>query len=828
MSIFNETLPGFISEELIGRQNQMGDTSKNIKYLTSLMSRTAWVRMTSGVNIKDKKGDYTNELAKENVITNILGGTNLDKSGEPFTGYKTKDSFNRNYRHGIRPLPGITEVIVQSLSPNGSLRKVTVKFNVWDIKQLDLMEILYMRPGFTICVEWGWSHKLSTGDVQTLPNFGESFLEKKQVSLMELYAEAYDEVKKNNGNYDICIGKIQNYNWNARTDGGYDCEVTIVTYGEILESLKCNYIPFDSDLVINGLNLSLAISGPYKAPPTTPNDTLNPLNTEGYSKYSEGILPGVLSDLYNTAAQYNGKVMLDDGTKVKGDKANTVVRYNMFTLTLPPDVTQGGVKILQSGTKSVYITLSSFIDVINRYILLHNPNGELVKFSTIYNEKELKCLAHPFSMSTDPNVCLIRPDVWLNSASTVPSATAPAPSPTSVAPNSSNLQTVDYTSPIRKIITEIKKYKGAIDKNTKNVNDALADLVYSVSQAKNAASRKAGLIEISRQYLILTKNEAESFNAPAPNYNVSYGGGKFAPVDFDITKFPSLMALLRESDVLADKTIDELINIGSEGDDPSHPWDKTDRFKPSNYLAYTTIESTGEVATNSYSNQLENITQQNEAVSKEAQISQNLTILKDLNSFFVPGTNFTEGYLGNIYLNLDFLYSLIAPKETEVSDSNRVNNIYINKYINDILLKVENSIGSINQFEIYSDYTDNIARIIDKNLLEDVADPFKFQVDNTYSIVKNYSIKSMIFPDQMSIFAISTQTKSGVLGEKNQQLIAYNRGIQDRIIKESNSGANYVKPSTTSVQPDDSTSPLFKAISTLAEYSKIYNQSSTT
>lgn len=80
----------------------------------------------------------------------------------------------------------------------------------------------------------------------------------------------------------------------------------------------------------------------------------------------------------------------------------------------------------------------------------------------------------------------------------------------------------------------------------------------------------------------------------------------------------------------------------------------------------------------------------------------------------------------------------------------------------------------------------------------------------------------MIFPDQMSIFAISAQTKSGTLGEKNQHLIAYNRGIQDRIIKESNSGANYVSPTTA--KSGDSTSPIFKAMSTLAEYSKIYNQ----
>jgi hypothetical protein len=81
MSIFSESFPDFIKNELNERQAQMGNSSKDIKYLTSLMSRTAWVRMTSGVNVLDSKGEYTNEVAKSNVITNVLGGTDKNENG---------------------------------------------------------------------------------------------------------------------------------------------------------------------------------------------------------------------------------------------------------------------------------------------------------------------------------------------------------------------------------------------------------------------------------------------------------------------------------------------------------------------------------------------------------------------------------------------------------------------------------------------------------------------------------------------------------------------------------------------------------------------------
>jgi hypothetical protein len=45
---------------------------------------------------------------------------------------------------------------------------------------------------------------------------------------------------KYNGNYDALLGKVSNFNWSFNTDGSYDIELTIISLGDVVESLKSN------------------------------------------------------------------------------------------------------------------------------------------------------------------------------------------------------------------------------------------------------------------------------------------------------------------------------------------------------------------------------------------------------------------------------------------------------------------------------------------------------------------------------------------------------------------------------------------------------------
>jgi hypothetical protein len=45
---------------------------------------------------------------------------------------------------------------------------------------------------------------------------------------------------KYKGNYDALLGKVSNFNWSFNADGSYSIELTIISLGDVIESLKSN------------------------------------------------------------------------------------------------------------------------------------------------------------------------------------------------------------------------------------------------------------------------------------------------------------------------------------------------------------------------------------------------------------------------------------------------------------------------------------------------------------------------------------------------------------------------------------------------------------
>ena len=188
MSIFRETFPQFIQNELDRRQDGM--LTRNPKFVHQLNTRNAWIRMTSGVNYEG-----SNSLAKKYVLQ---GGTLNDnstlRSGLGGNGTSTYDRLSpggNSLRMGIRPMPGITGVSVQSKGAYGSLQESTVTFVAWDIRQLEELEILYMRPGYTVLLEFGWNY------VTPLPRYNIlDIAADTGVSLQEAFKNIYQKTRR--------------------------------------------------------------------------------------------------------------------------------------------------------------------------------------------------------------------------------------------------------------------------------------------------------------------------------------------------------------------------------------------------------------------------------------------------------------------------------------------------------------------------------------------------------------------------------------------------------------------------------------------------------
>jgi hypothetical protein len=154
-------------------------------------------------------------------------------------------------------------------------------------------------------------------------------------------------------------------------------------------------------------------------------------------------------------------------------------------------------------------------------------------------------------------------------------------------------------------------------------------------------------------------------------------------------------------------------------------------------------------------------------------------------------SNLELGIIGNIYINLQFLYSLSLDNNIESQDKKEKQEISLYDFIKNIMSQVSNSIGSINNFDIHVDPVDNIARIIDINYVDETKkltaynNAFTLQMHNLQSTVRSYKLESQIFPEQSTMIAIGSQVKSSALGMGGSDTMSsFNQNITDRIIPE--------------------------------------------
>ena len=267
MSIFKETFPKFVTEQLKIREKIIssgaGKTDKGFEFnenrendfFTYTLNKQCTLRMSSGVNVTDQAllKDLTNSdqdtlpgktLAEQFVLQGGVKTSNL-QGGIGEGGAYGDPNLAANSRGdglGIVPMPGIIDATISTKSAYGSLREAKVKFVAHNKKQLQILETLYMRPGYTLLLEWGWSPYFIKGDdgnpskQNTLPFISNFF--NSNTSTTQLEKDIFSKKEDSQGNYDALLGYCKNFSYSLRPDGGFDCETEIIAKGEVIESLK--------------------------------------------------------------------------------------------------------------------------------------------------------------------------------------------------------------------------------------------------------------------------------------------------------------------------------------------------------------------------------------------------------------------------------------------------------------------------------------------------------------------------------------------------------------------------------------------------------------
>ncbi len=263
-----------INNEAIGqifaRSRQLVKTeardNKNIEFISD---NNCWIKLTSlasviGGDLVKSLGEGGVNLARKWVL---FGGTAIETAG----GGSRLRSWDASYNIGVkaldefgyRPMPGITSATINTVGTLGSLKVADVKFRVNNLAQLDVIDALFFRTGFTCLLEWGHSSYIKNND--TFDTADDSItvdvFKDEDLSKEDLLRKIYQIRRKTDGNYDGMLGTVTNFNWSVGPDGSYDCTLKLTGIGSVTDSLKINNISSFPDSKIGKQLLASANAG---------------------------------------------------------------------------------------------------------------------------------------------------------------------------------------------------------------------------------------------------------------------------------------------------------------------------------------------------------------------------------------------------------------------------------------------------------------------------------------------------------------------------------------------------------------------------------------
>jgi LAS superfamily LD-carboxypeptidase LdcB len=789
MSIFKDTFKQEIQGQLKARQEAIFErTPEAIQYFNA---RNSWIRMSSAVDVNGN-----NELAKKYILQ---GGTLYENQAQLRAGVLTQNAAysilspggNPN-RLGLRPMPGITGIDVKSLAAYGSLRQVEVKFIAWDIRQLEDLELLYMRPGYTALIEWGWAPYLNNNKkLQSNIDFTQNDIINKTPTKEQLFKNIYDTaVTTYSGNYDAMFGYVKNYSWSARDDGGYDCTTTIVSVGEVIESLKVNYAPFNAlDTISKKGLISSRVEG------------INVSDLKDLKKiYSKNILAGLFYELHTIGMKKmpGTKDIGKNFTIVDQVRGNTVY-YDLFKKTINiigGDAASSSDGKVGASDEQIYITLESLCNIINSHVTFIDSNSkksfvncsvldrEYVTNNTASNpltgDGYLLCLAHPLQLSVDPTVCIINNPVWANGFKVNPDTIIPD------AATSANLITFPNS-------------------RLNNIQlDSVLDQLYYVSIPTKEIPNKQAVVDYLKR---VTQSDPETIKALTKRHYE-----KLKDPNYKVTK-PKYVDLINATEVEKNGNIDNtklnksLAALGVGSQVSLFNFLQTSRLTN---LSNTQLAET--FGNNAEFTKSDPVAAQQDALNKEKKAIEavqkkaikSLQYIKNTTRPYFYQNNWeTElGIIGNIYVNLNFLYRLALDNNLESLDTKEKKDINLYNFLKSVLSEISSSTGNVNNFDLFVDPVDSKIYIIDINYVDSKSrsevyeKAFTLEMHNTKSTVRSYKLESQIFPDQAATVAIGAQVGGGAMATDNNTMLDFNKGLEDRIIPKK------IDPTVDPNQPD--------------------------
>jgi hypothetical protein len=380
--------------------------------LSNLQLKTYKSDKLRQIGIPDPQNYAGNQFASKAVLFNTLSSFDPVKKSYSYREGVINDKLNpqgkvnlwNNFAYGlggtdfgIQPPPGIISATVDSIN-RGSIRKATVTLKAHNRFQFDVIELLYLRLGFTMMLEWGWDRYLDndTGKIEQVENtiIEDIWFTSKNISQLEMLEKIQEKRREYDGNYDGFFGKVSNFTWSFNPDGSYDISIDLITLGDVIESIKSNTFAkgkFTSTLTTED-QLEQAAEKVSLSPD---NIILKAAATSAIGEYLYGRIKelNANSTLQASATDVRSRI----GSKIGDD----VVNY----CEIVPRAVNNGAK------NQYYIRLGEFLAQLEGLVIPRVKNGVSTtpQINISYTTENNLISFFPNQISLDPKVCIFKP-----------------------------------------------------------------------------------------------------------------------------------------------------------------------------------------------------------------------------------------------------------------------------------------------------------------------------------------------------------------------------------------------------------------------------------
>lgn len=436
----------YVQTQIEQRKKIVSEENRTYKELQWLTNKNVWIRISSGTDVTDDNIYFKN--FKDDALSRkyILQAGLIDHSGDSFNlrsglgpdgayniggtdiNKKTDEKFfNANIisSFGFRPMPGLTGLSIKTGGKLGTLREASFEFTCYTMEQLNIMDALYMKLGFSVLIEWGHIPFLDkNGELDNNPRPLNFYNIKTKEELMVAIQEKRVE---HSGNYDAMWGTVKNFSYSFGENGEFKCKVDLVGAGDILESLKINQsgniignspTKGDNYPVVADANKSLlneALYNYFNSAKKNPNNPcifrrvltnyfkkLN-INFEDFSQSSDLIKKGFHYSLINGSNTIKGNGGKDIDIP---NIPNHEYYFSNYKLEIEVD---SGEEETPTGEVQVYITLGHLLllTLATGGIYDKKDSKENPYIYIDVNPETNRCYTFPGHCSLDPTVCLI-------------------------------------------------------------------------------------------------------------------------------------------------------------------------------------------------------------------------------------------------------------------------------------------------------------------------------------------------------------------------------------------------------------------------------------